>query len=88
MWTPPGKHRDDERPGISGDADSTRRQRCFPPEKRHRQAVLKKVVIDDEPGDLCPAQSANDAPHATRGGLDHGHLVGMPEVRDAIEHEP
>jgi hypothetical protein len=88
MWASPGKHGDDERPGISRDANGARRQRCSASEKGHWQAVLKKIVIDDKPGDLSPAQGANDAPYAPWGRFDHGHVVGMPQTGDAIKHEP
>jgi hypothetical protein len=83
----PGKHRHDQRPGVPGDADGARRQGCLATEKGHRHPVLEKVVIDDEPGDLAPAQRADDAAHATRGRLDHRHQVRVPEVGDAVEHE-
>ena len=88
MWSPPGKHGDNQRSGITRDADSARRQRRLASEKGHRQPVLKEVVIDDEPGDLSPAQGADDTTHAARGRFDHGHDVGMPEMCDSIEHEP
>ena len=83
-----GKHWDDQRPGIARDADSARWQRRLATEKRHRQSVLKKVVINDKSGDLSPTQGVDDAAHTTWGWLDHGYAVGMPEMRDPIEHEP
>lgn len=86
-WATPGKHRHDQRPSIPGDANGARRQSRFATEKRHRQPVLEKIVIDDETGDLSPAQRSDDAAHATGGRLDHRHQVRMPEVGDAVEHE-
>jgi len=86
-WPTPRKHRHDQRPGVAGDANRARWQGRLTAKEGHRQPVLKEVVIGDEPGDLAPAQRANDAAHATRGGLDHRYQVGVPEVGDAIEHE-
>jgi hypothetical protein len=67
----PGKHRHDQRPGVPGDADRARRQGRFATKKGHRQPVLEKIVVDDEPGNLCPAQRADDATDTTGGWLDH-----------------
>ena len=87
-WPAPGKHRQDQRPGVPGDADGARRQGGLATEKDHRHPVLEKIVIDDEHGDLAPAQRPDDAAHAAGVRLDHGDQVRVPEVGDAVEHEP
>jgi hypothetical protein len=86
-WSTPGEHRHDQRRGVPGDADGARRQGRLATEKGHRHPVLEKIVVDDEPGDLCPAQRPDDTAHATGGRLDHRHQVGLSEVGDAVEHE-
>jgi hypothetical protein len=83
----PGEHRNDQRPGVPRDADRAGRQGRLATEEGHRHPVLEKIVVDDEPGDLSPAQGADDASHATGSRLDHCHQVRVAEVSDAIEHE-
>ncbi len=86
-WPTPGKHRQDQRPGVPGDANGAWRQGSLATEKGHRHPVLEKIVIDDEPGDLAPAQRADDAAYTTGGRFDHRHQVRVAEVSDAVEHE-
>ena len=86
-WPTSGKHRHDQRPGVPGDADGARRQGRLATEKGHRHPVLEKIVVDDEPSDLAPAQRADDPAHATGGRLDHRNQVRVPEVGNAVEHE-
>jgi hypothetical protein len=86
-WPAPGKHRHDQRPGVSRNADRARRQGCLATKEGHRYPVLEEIVVDDKPRNLCPAQRADDAAHATGGRLDHGDQMRVAEVGDTIEYE-
>jgi hypothetical protein len=83
----PGKHRHDQCPGVAGDADCARWQRRLATKEGHWHPVLEKIVVDDEPGDLCVAKCADDASHAAGSWLDHLHQVRVAEVGDAVKHE-
>ena len=86
-WPAPGKHRHDQRPGVPRDANRARRQGRLATKEGHRHPVLEKIVVDDKPGDLSPAQSADNAAHTTGSRLDHRHQVRVAEVGDTVEHE-
>jgi hypothetical protein len=87
VWPAPRKHRHDQRSGIPRDADGAWRQGRLAIKEGHRHPVLEKVVVDDEPGDLCAAQRPDDAAHPARVRLDHLHQVRVPEMGNAVEHE-
>jgi len=87
-WPASGKHRDDERPGIACDTNGARRQGGRATKEGHWQPVLEEIVVGDEPGDLASSQSADHPAHAAGSRLDHRDEMGVPEMRDAIEHEP